>query len=101
MKEAKLKFTKLNDLIWRKLPACKEVVKLITASMDGRLGITDWIIMKVHLFSCDSCVNFVKQVSFIRSALRRSQKGLDEQNVDIKLSDNARGRIKEALKGEL
>jgi hypothetical protein len=101
MKEANLKFTKLNDLIWRKLPACKEVVKLITSSMDRRLSPLDWIVMKIHLFSCDSCVNFVKQVRFIRETLRRSKEGLDRQNSEVRLSEDARGRIKEALKAEL
>lgn len=97
MKEAKLKFTRFNDWVWRNLPSCKEIVKLITASMDARLSLREWILMKVHLFSCDSCINFLKQVKLIRSALRHGGERLDRENSDIKLSDDARARLKDAL----
>jgi hypothetical protein len=100
MKEAKLKFTRFNNWVWRNLPACKEVVKLITASLDGRLGLRQWIIMKIHLISCDSCVNFLKQVKLIQSALRRGNAKLEEQNSNLKLSEDARARLKEAVRAE-
>jgi hypothetical protein len=98
MKEAKLKFTKVNGWVWRKLPACKEIVKLVTASLDGRLTFREWIVMKVHLYSCDSCINFLKQVRFIRTTLRHSDEGLDNENSSVMLSDDARTRIKNAVR---
>lgn len=100
MKEAKLKFTKFNDWVWRKFPACKEVVKLVTASMDGPLTLREKFVMKLHLYSCDSCINFLTQVKFIRSTLRHGHTGLDQQNSNIRLSDDARDRIKRAVKND-
>jgi hypothetical protein len=97
MKEAKLKFTKFNNWVWRNLPACKQVVKLITASLDGRLTFREWIVMKVHLYSCDSCINFLKQIKFIQSTLRHSDEGLNHESSDIRLSDEARTRLKESI----
>ncbi|HSU24593.1 MAG TPA: zf-HC2 domain-containing protein [Pyrinomonadaceae bacterium] len=100
MKEANLKFTRFNNWVWRNLPGCREIVKIVTASMDGRLSWREWVLMKVHLFSCDSCVNFLKQVTFIRTALRHSEEKLDRENSDIRLSDESRRRLKEKLRFE-
>src|SRR6476660_5461582 len=100
MKEANLKFTRFNNWVWRNLPSCREIVKIVTTSMDARLSWREWLLMKVHLFSCDSCVNFLKQVTFIRTALRNSQEKLDRENSDIRLSDDSRRRIKEKLRFE-
>lgn len=84
-------------MIWRKLPECKEIVKIITASMDEKLSWREWIVMKIHLLSCDPCVNFVKQLRFIRAALRHSDERIGQQDTSIKLSDDARSRLKKAL----
>jgi hypothetical protein len=100
IKEANLKFTNFNDWVWRKFPACKEVVKLVTASMDGPLTLREWFVMKLHLYSCDSCINFLNQVKFIRFTLRHGEEGLDEQNSNVRLSDEARDRLKKGVINE-
>ncbi|MFM9904021.1 MAG: hypothetical protein ACKVQJ_05550 [Pyrinomonadaceae bacterium] len=100
MKEAKVKHTKFNLLVWRTLPKCKEMVKIITASMDEKLSWTEWILMKIHMLSCDPCVNFLKQIRFVRTVLRRSDQKLPEADTGTKLSDDARTRIKKALGDE-
>lgn len=97
MKESKVKHTKFNLWVWRNLPQCKEMVKTITASMDGKLSWHEWIKMKIHLLSCDPCVNFLKQIKFIQTALRYSDEKLVEEDSSIKLSEGARSRLKEAL----
>jgi hypothetical protein len=96
MKEAKVKHTRFNILVWRKLPPCREMVKIITASMDAKLSWREWILMKVHLLSCDPCVNFLKQIKFIRTALSHSDEKIEAQQ-HISLSDAAKDRIKTAL----
>jgi hypothetical protein len=96
MKEAKVKHTKFNLFVWRKFPACKEMVKIITASMDTKLSWREWLLMKLHLLACDPCVNFLKQLKFIRTALSHSDESLVAAQ-HISLSDTARERIKDAL----
>lgn len=73
------------------------MVKIITASMDAKLSWREWILMKVHLLSCDPCVNFLKQIKFIRTALSHSDERMEETQQHISLSDAARDRIKNAL----
>lgn len=97
MKEAELKFTRFNNWVWRTLPTCKEVVKLLTSSMDRRLTLREWFVAKLHLHACDSCVNFLKQIKFIRSTLLQGDAKLGEVNTSVKLGDDARIRIKKAL----
>ncbi|MGD9590622.1 MAG: hypothetical protein AB7Q37_11050 [Pyrinomonadaceae bacterium] len=97
MKEARVKHTRFNLFIWRKLPACKEMVKIITASMDEKLSWREWILLKIHLLSCDPCVNFIKQLRFISTALRNNDDRIGQEDESVKLSDKARSRMKEAL----
>ena len=97
MKEAHVKHTKFNLFVWRTLPKCKEMVKVITASMDSKLSWREWLLMKIHLLSCDPCINFLKQITFIGTTLGLSDEALGHQDQSIKLSDETRARLKKAL----
>ena len=76
------------------------MVKIITASMDGDLSWREWIMMKIHLLSCDPCINFLKQIKFIRTALGHSDDVLGQQDESVKLSDETRARLKKTLELE-
>jgi hypothetical protein len=98
MKESKVKHTRFNLFVWKKLPPCRDMVKIITASMDGKLSWRDWLMMKLHLVACDPCVNFLKQLKLIRTALLRKSEQVEvDAEQHISLSDAARDRIKNAL----
>lgn len=97
MKEAKVKHTKFNLFVWRRLPECKEMVKVITASMDAKLSWREWLLLKIHLLSCDPCVNFIKQLKLIRALLRLGGDKLGQVDKEIKLNENSRERMKRAL----
>jgi hypothetical protein len=101
MKEAQVKHTKFNLWIWRNLPPCKEIVKIITASLDGKVSLRDRIIMKIHLLSCNPCVNFLKQLKFLRQVLSGNDEKLTLIESSAKLSDEARARLKNTLKSSL
>jgi hypothetical protein len=97
MKEAKVKHTKFNLFVWRRLPECKEMVKVITASMDAKLSWREWLLLKIHLLSCDPCVNFLKQLKLIRTVLRIGGDKLGQVESEVKLSEDSRARMKRAL----
>lgn len=97
MKEAKVKHTKFNLFVWRRLPECKEMVKVITASMDEKLSWREWLLLKIHLLSCDPCVNFLKQLKLIRTVLRVGGDRLGQVESEVKLSEDSRARMKRAL----
>jgi hypothetical protein len=97
MKEAKVKHTKFNLFVWRRLPECKEMVKVITASMDAKLSWREWLLLKIHLLSCDPCLNFLKQLKLIRTVLRIGGDKLGQVESEAKLSEDSRARMKRAL----
>ena len=101
MKEVQIKKTKFNILIWRNLPSCKEIVKLITASQDGKLSLWNRLIMNIHIRSCRPCQNFLKQLKFLRFALRNHDERNTDETSSVKLSDEARKRMKERLKSSV
>lgn len=73
------------------------MVKVITASMDAQLSWREWLLLKIHLLSCDPCVNFIKQLKLIQALLRRGGDKLGEVEREFKLSDDSRARMKRAL----
>ena len=97
MKESNVKHTRFNLWVWRNLPNCRNMVKVITESMDTKLTWAQWIKLKIHLLSCDPCVNFIKQLNFIRTALQHSEGRLETEDPKIHLSEGARARMKKAL----
>ena len=97
MKESQVKHTKFNLLIWRNLPPCREIVKIITASFDGKVSWKDRILMRIHLLSCDPCVNFLKQLKFLRLAIDRQSHHAETASEQPQLSSDARDRIKQNL----
>lgn len=97
MKPTVVRKTRFNKWVWRNFPHCKDVVKLITARMDGRLSLFDAIKMKIHLLSCPPCVNFLNQLKFLRLALRKEAAAFKAENSSAKLSDEAQIRMKKAI----
>lgn len=97
MKESEVKHTKFNLWIWKNLPQCKEMVKVITTSMDAKISWRQWLVLKIHLLSCDPCVNFIKQLKLIRTALLGGYSRLEEADQSVKLTEEARARMKSIL----
>ena len=73
------------------------MVKVITASMDAKLSWREWLLLKIHLLSCDPCVNFLKQLKLIRTALRIGGDKLGQVESEVKLSEDSRARMKRVL----
>ena len=50
---------------------CKEVSKLVSQSLDRRLGLLEWVGLRMHFFLCEGCRHFSEQMAFIRRACQR------------------------------
>ena len=83
--------------VLRTFPSCKEIVHIISASLDRPLTLREKFLMKLHLFACKPCVRYLDQSEFVSKAI----KIMDEaEKMDLfagSLSDAARSRIKTAL----
>jgi hypothetical protein len=87
-----------NLFILRTLPPCKEVVKIVSASLDRKLTVRERAVMRLHLLACKPCVRYMEQSHFLSSAASQLDENLKDELFTGKLSDEARERIKNALK---
>jgi Putative zinc-finger len=77
---------------------CKEASALVSQSLDRRLGMRERVLLRVHLWACDACTLFRRQLEFLRAAARQyAQRSAAVES--LRLSDAARERIKHTLGG--
>jgi len=50
---------------------CKDASKLLSQAQDRPLGLRERVVLKLHLMICDACTNFSRQLTLIRTTLRR------------------------------
>src|SRR5581483_5293745 len=81
----------------RRLPTCREIVPLISQSMDTRLGWRFRIKIKLHLWICVWCEWYLRQLHLISDSARARSKKIDNGEFNITLSPEARTRIKQAI----
>jgi len=80
-------------LFWlaRRLPTCKEILPDISRSMDEKLSLHRWILLKLHLHICEMCLRYEKQLQLLRKAAQEEPKQMHS------LSNDAKERMKRAL----
>jgi hypothetical protein len=83
--------------ILRTFPSCKEIVHIISASLDRPLTLRERFLMKLHLFACKPCVRYLNQSEFVSEAVKIMDETEKMDLVAGNLSDAARSRIKSAL----
>ena len=83
----------------RRLPTCKQTVKVISESMERRLSLRERITVKLHLWICLWCVWYLEHLQLMRDTIR--SKASQEPNLDSSslppLSPEARERMKLSL----
>jgi hypothetical protein len=87
-----------NLFILRTLPPCKEIVKIVSASLDRNLTIRERAVMRLHLVACKPCVRYMEQSHFLSTAASQLDDKIKDELFTGKLTDEARERIKNALK---
>ena len=71
---------------------CKQASQLISQSLDRPLSLTDRIKLRFHLFICDACTAFKKQLDQLRAAILRLRSTTEDDN-SIQLPLDAKARI--------
>ena len=91
----KLKW-QLISLLARRLPPCRTMTQIFSEERERPLTMREKIIKKLHLFTCEACRRYVAQIAQMSEMLKPRE---DENAVEstVKLSDEARNRIKAAL----
>jgi hypothetical protein len=84
----------------RRLPTCKQMAPVMSESLERRLTLRERAALKLHLWVCVWCVWYLEQLRTMRSALRARaahEQSADEAESAVKLSEEARERIRRAL----
>lgn len=87
----------------RRLPACEEIVKDISLSMDQRVSLATRLKVRIHLWICAWCQWYYEHLQLIRQAARvkgaagSSDSTVPESQGGSHLSAEARERIKRSL----
>ncbi|HEV2798943.1 MAG TPA: zf-HC2 domain-containing protein [Pyrinomonadaceae bacterium] len=94
---------RLRRAVWhwllRRLPACREVVQLLSRSMESRLSLRERVLLRLHLRACASCERYLQHLRLMRDALRLRATRDAETKSPSTLSNEARERIRRALEG--
>ena len=91
----------LRWFLLHRLPTCKEVVGLMSQSMERPLTLRERVLLKLHLWVCVWCVWYLEQLRLMREALRARAATTNGGHPGASLSTEARERIKSALSREL
>lgn len=94
---------KWEFIFWlaRRLPDCKTLTPMFSEAIDRKLSPREKIVMKLHLFTCGPCKNYVHQLKFMHEAFNAKEKYFAETETAStapKLSLDARERMKAALR---
>jgi hypothetical protein len=84
----------------RRLPTCKQMAPVMSQSLERPLTLRERLSLKLHLWVCVWCVWYLENLRTMREALRaRSAREEEADEVDsaVKLSEEARERIRRAL----
>jgi hypothetical protein len=89
----------LRWFLLRRLPTCKEMVKVMSQSMERPLTTRERVLLRLHLWVCAWCVWYLENLRLLRESLRARAARLEAEGPPgVSLSAEARGRIKSALR---
>jgi len=88
--------TMLVKFIGKHTPKCRELVRILSQSMDEPLPLIMRIKKRLHFLICCWCQRYEEQLRYMRCAAREFPKHADEAS-DAPFSAEARERIKRRL----
>lgn len=92
----KLKWQLILRLAHR-LPSCQALTPLFSESLERPLTFREKILIKLHFFTCEACRRYTAQIEKMGEMVKPQNPESVETLSKVKLSDNARERIKAAL----
>ena len=85
----------------RRLPTCQQMAPVMSESLERPLTLRERVTLKLHLWVCVWCVWYLENLRTMREALRargaREEEAADDVDSAVKLSEEARERIRRAL----
>ena len=89
--------TALVKFIGKRTPKCREAVRILSQSMDGKLPLKTRVQLRFHYLICAWCQRYEKQLHELRKFASSVPDHTDAFSEDT-LSPTAKERMKEALR---
>lgn len=89
-------------VLWavRRLPPCCDISHRISDGMQTPQPLRERIVIHMHLMVCDWCTSYKQQIALMGEAARRQSQAVEAgAEMPLHLSDAARGRLREMLRG--
>ena len=83
-----------------KTEECKTVAPLFSYSYDRKLTLIEKFRVRLHLYTCGACLNYVSNLKFMHEVLHAQEENLANEKIHASLSPEAKERIKEKLKAK-
>jgi hypothetical protein len=77
--------------------ACDEASFLVSYNKDNRLGLANWMRLKMHLISCHLCRKYEAQIDELDSAVSEYRISAHNEPCHHHLSEKACNEMKQAL----
>jgi hypothetical protein len=84
-----------------KMEHCKTVAPLFSYSYDRKLTLLEKLRVRLHLYSCGACVNYVSNLKFMHEVLAQQEEHLENEKNQASLSSEAKERIKNKLQSKI
>jgi len=91
--------TKLVIFIGKHTPKCREMVRILSESMDSPLPLTMRIKKRIHYLICCWCQRYEEHLHYMRKTARCFPAHADESS-NVPVSGEAKERWKQALRSE-
>jgi hypothetical protein len=77
---------------------CKEATRLISEGQERPMSLMERWGLRIHLWMCDNCRKFDRQIAFLRKALRLLGEKLETGSQGPDLPSEAKERIRQVLR---
>ena len=78
------------------------MVPVMSESLERQLGLLERTRLRLHLLVCAWCERYLKQIKLLRQVVSQSEFASTDDNAEgLKLTDEARQRISEALRNPM
>ncbi len=100
---ARVALDAFKDWLGMRLPDCRDVTPMLSASLDRDLGLWERIVKRLHLFTCDRCGRYLDQIKFVSQTVRENGGALadGEPADDPRLGPELKKKLKEALNASM
>jgi hypothetical protein len=91
---------KLKQWLALKTEDCKRVAPLFSDALDRRLSLFEKLRVRLHLYTCGACLNYVSNLKFMHEVFEAQEENLAHDKLHASLSPEAKERIKEKIKAQ-